>query len=205
MRNWIKTIKRRYREWNIRLKLAHHALKGTDFVRDAQPGMILTRRSYETDLPDYRRTPEEEHRAALLGRATEAEQLYVVTRDLREAIELGDDNLQQTVMEFARMKGFDGGIYRAVRTLEEKYRERAIRNIRPRLETSRKEWDESGAVEVWTVSDPRLQWRMDITVTARDIARSNDGNPTNVQRAIESAPDEILAQMSNAERSKATP
>lgn len=196
-------LKKKYRETKIRLKLSHYALKGSDFVRDAQGGFLLTRRSYQTDLPDFHRPVEEEHRAAILGRATEAEQLYVIARDLRQEIESQNSDLMRTIGEMARMHGYDAEMVRAIRILEEKYREEAIQNIRQRLKVSRKKWDDSAKVEYCLVKDPRLQWQMTVRTTARDLVRSDGDEPPHIQHAIDSAPEELLAQMANSERSVA--
>jgi len=52
----------------------------------------------------------------------------------------------KVVGEMAQMRGYDKELVRAFRVLEEKYEEKALRNIRSRLEVSKDKWDD-GEIE----------------------------------------------------------
>lgn len=189
-------LRKKLKEARIRIRLAKHALQGKDFVRDAQVGHLLRRRSYQTVLPEYSQTPESEGRAALMARATEDEIRYVAVRDLRERWESGDEDIMRVVGEMARTLGYDADLCEALRTLEEHYRKDAVRNIRQRLEVEEREWD-SGVTSMYVIRDPRLEWKMNVQITAKDHV--TDEEPPKLTYAVEDAPDQILGQMVDSE------
>lgn len=197
----LKRLKKAVREYRIRIRLARHALAGTDFVRDAMPGHAIGRRYHSVELPDWTDTPEEESRAALLGRASEAETRYAAIRGLRERYETGEGGIEETVREMAILQGYDGDLHRAMRALEEEYRERAVSNIRARLEVEKQEWEDSGMADGYVLTDPRLKYRMHIRVTAREHARTGESEayPPSVRYAIDDAPNTILSFLADGE------
>lgn len=197
----MNSIKRKIREWKTRMALAKHALKGTDFIVETTPGFRLTRTRTSTSLPDYHESAESDERAALLGRATEDAIRYVAFRDLREAWEDKDSDLFKAVGEMAGIVGYDGDMHRAIRLLEEKYRDRAVSNIQKRLVIDDRPWEESGVTKRRVVRDPRLNWKMEITTSARDhVKNEGSGPPPHVIDAANEAAYRVLEDMVGADR-----
>jgi len=199
VQSFIDGVKQRYREYKLRFGLAKHALRGSDFVREATPGHDLFSGYNHTELPRWADTPESESRSALLGRASEPETRYAALRDMREAYEHGDD-LQRVVGEMARMQNYDRDVIEALRLMEDKYRKQAVKQIEQRIEIERKQWDDSGLDSAIKIIDPRLQYRQIVRINAREIANHDgDGLPPSAEYAVENSPREVLAFMADSE------